>query len=69
MKLKRLFRPLYWLVMRCTGTIYLEPGLRVTTSGWVIISDGKSKDALPISLVSQEIVDKVEASLASWGYT
>lgn len=32
--------------------------------GWVIISDGKSSDALPIIFCSQRIVDAFEAALA-----
>lgn len=32
--------------------------------GWVIISDGKSSDALPISFCSQRIVDAFTKELA-----
>lgn len=35
---------------------------------WVIISDGYSKDALPMSLVSLELVDRVKAELQKKWY-
>lgn len=33
-------------------------------NGWVLISDGKSSDALPLSFTSQALVDAFEAELA-----
>ncbi|WP_213881254.1 hypothetical protein [Pseudomonas sp. dw_358] len=32
--------------------------------GWVIVSDGRSTDALPITFCSQSLIDKFEAELA-----
>lgn len=56
-----------------TGIIYWERDGKggstiVYTSGWVVISDGITKDALPINMVSQEFVDKVGKNLEEWGY-
>lgn len=55
-----------------TGNIYSNGKLTLTRNGWIIISDGISKDALPISLVAQETVDalmiEVEEHLKKWGY-
>jgi hypothetical protein len=56
------------------GNIYKAPDgeggtLRVTKSLWVITSDGKSTDALPLTFCSQALVDRVEESLKRrWWY-
>jgi len=35
---------------------------------WLVISDGHSNDALPINLVSQELVDECEKQMMMRGY-
>jgi len=35
----------------------------LTNNGWVITSDGKSKDMLPVTLVSQGLVNKFQKEL------
>lgn len=45
-----------------TNTITLKKNL------WVIISDGRSSDALPINFVSQEMQLKIASVMRSMGY-
>ncbi len=71
-----MFKYVLWkihqLFTAITGILYYSrsngQSLMITSSGYVVTSDGKSKDALPIMLVSQEVVDLLEKHLIAWGY-
>lgn len=47
---------------------YGELEIRLTKKLWIITSDGSSEDALPLSFVSQQLVDRVQAELESKWY-
>jgi hypothetical protein len=57
------------IVMKLRGIIWQEVKGSTTytlyRSGWVVISDGVSEDAIPISYCSQEFVDRIEKDLAA----
>jgi len=42
---------------------YGELMVTFSSNGWVFISDGDSEDALPINMVSQELVDAITHEL------
>jgi len=48
------------------GTVWQSEDGKVVLNknGWVVITDGKSSDAIPLVLCSQELIDRIEADLA-----
>ena len=68
------------LVMRAWSAIpwgnlcvfwYGKQRVTLTKTGWVIIDAGKGTvtDALPVTMVSQKLIDEIERQLKQRGYT
>ena len=55
------------LVMKLRGIIWQSEDKTVTLyrSGWVVMTDGISKDAVPLNMCSQEFIDQIEKDLAT----
>lgn len=61
----------FWLKIPFGSICSFEYGkqkISVTKNLWVIVSDGKSSDALPINFVSQQLVSAIEAEMTRMGY-
>ena len=64
---KLIYRINRWLPFGGLPIARVQHGLNTCTlykNGWVLISDGKSTDALPINFTSQVLVDAFAAELA-----
>ena len=42
--------------------------ITVTKSGWVVVSDGASSDAMPVSFVRPELIAAINGELSKRGY-
>lgn len=65
--MKLLYRINRWLPFGGLPIAKIQHGRSTCTlykNGWVLISDGKSTDALPINFTSQALVDAFAAELA-----
>ena len=65
--MKLIYRINRWLPFRGSPIARIRHGRNTCTlykNGWVLISDGKSTDALPINFTSQALVDAFAAELA-----
>jgi hypothetical protein len=65
---ERFRRIVHFLVLFANGCVYMERDgnktIKVKKNGWVIVSDGRSKDAMPISMCSLELINRVKESLS-----
>jgi hypothetical protein len=47
---------------------YGDLNIAVRKNGWVVISDGVSRDMLPLSYTSPQLIEAVDAEMTRMGY-